>query len=667
MPLALPRILLLQVSLALLLSLACRPGLEIAPTAALAEGVLTQQENAPMAPDFPATLEWLNTDRPLSLKDLRGKIVLLDFWTQGCINCIHVIPDLKKLEAKYPNELVVIGVHSAKFTSEKETERIRESILRYDLEHPVVNDRDFVVWRAYGVDAWPTLFLIDPDGRVAGYKSGEGVFEPFDRAIAALIAKFDPLGKLDRRPLRFVLEKEKRPKSVLSYPAKIAADETGGRLFLADTNHHRIIMLGLDGAVLDVIGSGEIGLQDGDFGSARFHKPHGMSYDRSRDTLYVADKGNHALRAVHLGKRSVTTLAGTGEQAGWPPRGGIGTQVALSSPWDVLAHGDRVYIAMAGIHQLWVYNLKTQQCGHFVGAPGENLVDGPHHAALLAQPTGLATDGNRLYFADSESSAIRSSALSDGGSVRTYVGQGLFEWGDKDGAYPNSRVQHAQGVAVMDGVVYVADTYNNKIKRLDPKSRVITTLVGTGEAGMRDGEARRATLYEPGGLTWARGRLYIADTNNHLVRVYDPADGKLTTLRLKGIERLTRRPQTRLEVEATEAEPLSVQPSASHLELRIALPNGTKFTPDAPFVLNVSSSDSQVVSAQVPSDLKPAERILIPWRLREGSATITLEIAVNFCDAGNEGKCYFRESRLKIPVVVASNGATGAVVNHAVK
>src|SRR6266849_6869393 len=219
------------------------------------------------APEFPADSEWLNTDKPITLKSLKGKIVLLDFWTYCCINCMHVIPDLKKLEAKYPRELVVIGVHSAKFDNEKQTDNIRQAILRYEIEHPVVNDKDFVVWRAFNVRSWPTLVLINPNGRVIGYFSGEGIYEPFDRIISETIAHFDAKHQIDHAPFSRRLERAKSPRSLFAYPGKIAADERSQRIFFSDSNHNRLIIASLDGEILECIGEGEIGLRDGDFAS----------------------------------------------------------------------------------------------------------------------------------------------------------------------------------------------------------------------------------------------------------------------------------------------------------------------------------------------------------------------------------------------------------------
>src|SRR5436189_1196176 len=256
--------------------------------------VMPAQEGRIRAPELNGARGWLNTDKPLTLSALKGKVVLLDFWTYGCINCMHIIPDLKRLEKKYPNELVVIGVHSAKFENEKSTENIRRIILRYEIEHPIVNDADFKIWHAYGVNAWPTRYLIDPAGYVIGRLSGEGSYEALDKAIGDTIAEFRKRGELNEAPLKLVLEKAKVGDLPLAFPGKILADEKSDRLFIADSDHNRIVVTRLDGTLLATIGSGEIGRVDGDRATARFDHPQGMALDG--DTLYVADTENHMPR-----------------------------------------------------------------------------------------------------------------------------------------------------------------------------------------------------------------------------------------------------------------------------------------------------------------------------------------------------------------------------------
>lgn len=449
---------------------------------------------------------------------------------------------MRKLEDKYARELVVIGVHSAKFTTERGTQNIREAIWRHHIAHPVVNDAEFRIWQAYAVRAWPTLVLISPDGHYLGSHAGEITFEMFDPVIAQAIAEYDARGLIDRRRLNFRPERMVEPGVALCFPAKVLADPAGRRLFIADSGHHRLLLVslssnGIEGQIEAVIGSGVAGLRDGDFATAAFNDPHGMAL--AGDVLYVADTENHAIRAVHLHARTVETVAGTGEQSHvYPLDGGPGRQTALSSPWDVLAHDGILYIAMAGSHQLWALNLETYEVWPYAGTGREALIDGPLSRCALNQPSGLAADGRKLYFADSEASAIRWADLPPANQVGTIVGTGLFDFGDADGAADAVRLQHPLGLVYYAGQLIVADTYNNKIKIVEPQARRATTFLGTGEDGWCDGPGDQARFDEPGGVSVADGLLYIADTNNHLVRVADLATRNVATLQLTGLEKV---------------------------------------------------------------------------------------------------------------------------------
>ncbi len=480
------------------------------------------------APDFPPGLDWLNTDRPLSLKDLRGKVVLLDFWTSCCINCQHAIPQLRKLERKYNGALVVIGVHSPKFPGEMETEAVAGAVRRLSVGHPVVNDRDHRVWREYAVSCWPTLMLIDPRGKLIGLHEGEFALEEMDAALARLIAESDRAGRLDRRPLSFTVTRENEPDRPLFFPGKVLADAVGKRLFVADTGHHRILELSMDGRLRRAFGGSAAGFEDGDAHSARFRGPQGLAL--AGEWLYVADTNNHVVRRIDLQNALVVTVAGTGEPVHGSHRGGPAREVPLSSPWDVVAHRGRLFVAMAGLHQLWEVE-PLDRAKPWVGSGRENIVDGPAEEAQLAQPSGLALDeaAETLFVADSETSAIRAVAL-EGGYVHTVVGTGLFDFGDADGSGDVVRLQHPLGLAFADGVLYVADSYNHKIKRCDPAARRVTGFLGSGVPGHRDGSAAAAQFSEPGGVSVGGGKLYVADTNNHAIRVCDLATGKVKTL-----------------------------------------------------------------------------------------------------------------------------------------
>ena len=391
--------------------------------------VKTQYEGKESAPDFPEGLEWINTTRPIRMSELKGKVVLLDFWTYCCINCIHVLPDLKKLEHDFPDELVVVGVHSAKFEGEKVSKNIRQAVDRYEIEHAVVNDHEMKMWKEYGVRAWPTMALIDPAGKVVGLISGEGNYTMLKRFIGEMVQVFEERGEMDRRVLDFQVERTQTDQNRLLFPGKVLADAKSGKLFIADSNHNRIVVVSLEGGAIEaMVGSGQEGLADGDFKTAQFNHPQGMAFDGK--ILYVADTENHLIREIDFTTGQVRTIAGTGHQARVFNVSGKGLKTGLNSPWDLELHQGVLYIAMAGSHQLWQMDLQSSEVSPYAGSGREARIDGGLLQSALAQPSGWASDGLKLYFADSEISAIRSAELKTAGRVETIVGGDLFDFGD---------------------------------------------------------------------------------------------------------------------------------------------------------------------------------------------------------------------------------------------
>jgi hypothetical protein len=438
---------------------------------------------------------------------------------------MHTFPQLRKIERKYGDRVIVVGVHSPKFPAERETANLREAVLRYRIEHPIVNDRDFAVWSQFGGRAWPTLMFIDPQGRVIGKHEGELPFEQFDPLVEGMLKEFEERGILDAGAAAIGLQQVQEPARTLKFPGKVLA--TADALYIADTNHHRIVKAGLDGSIQRTYGSGEPGLVDGPADDAAFLQPQGMA--RSGTTLYIADTENHAIRAIDLESGVVTTLAGTGAQALPAGAGGPGRSTALSSPWDLALDGRILYIAMAGTHQIWSLDLDTRLVAPFAGTGREGLLDGPADQAWFAQSSGLALDGGHLYVADSEVSAVRDIELRSR-VVTTIVGEDLFVFGDQDGEGDAVRLQHPLGITVRDGVLFLADSYNHKIKRVEPRRRAVTTWLGSGAAGRADGPATTAAFREPGGVCAGANGLYIADTNNHRIAVAEWATGMVRTL-----------------------------------------------------------------------------------------------------------------------------------------
>ncbi|MCB1157693.1 MAG: redoxin domain-containing protein [Leptospiraceae bacterium] len=478
-------------------------------------------EGTVKAPAFPSGLKWVNTSKPLSLSELKGKVVILDFWTYCCINCLHVIPDLKKLEEKWKKELVVIGVHSAKFDTEKESQNIAQAIERYEIQHPVINDNRFEIWNQYGINAWPSFIILDPEGKVFGKHSGEGVYELFDEIVRGMVQTFQKKGILNSKPISQVEEARKiQQKGSLLFPSKVLISEDGQYLFISDTNHNRVLRVEREsGKILNSLGSGKKGFKDGTFSEAEFFHPQGMAYHSN--ILYIADTENHAIRKADFTTGNIETLAGNGKQAMNFNISGKGKDVELNSPWDIVYHENNLYVAMAGSHQIWKIEITSAKAGPFAGSSRENIFDGKLLQAALAQPSGICQQGENLYFVDSETSSVRKASLHPGGEVNTIVGQGLFEFGDVDGDYMDTRLQHPLGITCDTDKLYITDTYNNKIKIIKPETRVSISLNTKTVAGNKDGPVSVASFDEPSGLNLYQKYLYIADTNNHRIRVID--------------------------------------------------------------------------------------------------------------------------------------------------
>ncbi len=424
--------------------------------------------------------------------------------------------------------MVVLGVHTAKFDNEKDPKSIEKAMLRYELKHPVLNDANRVIWTAYSVGYWPSVGIIDPEGYlVKAYEGKEHIFREADQTIAQLVRIHRANKTLNEKPIYFTKEQaDKAAKSPLWFPGKVLADEPSKRLFIADSTHHRIVVTDLDGKKLDIAGMGKAGHDDGSFERSSFNDPQGMALDGN--TLYVADRKNHLIRALDLKKRTVRTIAGIGHQGMDVRRGGAALRTGLNSPWDLLLHHGHLYIAMAGHHQIWLMDLAKHTIVPFAGTHDENLVDGPRLGSSFAQPSGLASDGRKLYVADSEVSAVRALPLSGMGEVSTLVGTGLFDFGDIDDVGRRARLQHAMGIVCVEGKLYLADTYNSKIKVLDPATLTCRTFAGSD---------KKAKLFnEPGGISHAGGKLYVADTNAHRIQVIDLETKAVSTLKLQGVE-----------------------------------------------------------------------------------------------------------------------------------
>ena len=496
-----------------------------------------------MAPAFPDNTKFVNFSGSISMDALRGRIVVLDFWTYCCINCMHMVPVFKHVEdRRRDGRVVFVGIHSAKFDGENDEANVAEAIARYGISHPVVLDKDRRIWKAYSVNAWPTIVIVDSDGIVRYRKAGEqseAQLEEEIRKIEIRVRKHPASGRRLSRISWVRKSAVRNRESFLNFPSKISfRGGHGGAFALSDSGNGRILIGWIKGnkaEVSDIIGNGRFNGKP--MKSASFANPQGLCW-LPDGRILVSDTGNHSLKAISIGsKKGVQTVAGTGKKGQYVRFGRRmeGLKTDMNSPWDVTFSEweGLAFIAMAGLHQIWTLDLENGYLEVFAGNGYENLIDDRRRNAEFAQPSGIFAYGKRVYTADSESSSIRSIPL-DLDFVSTIIGRGLFVYGDKAGQLPDAMLQHPMGICKEGKKIYVADTYNGAVKVIDEERKNVTRLVGRPHAGSEcrfgDKECDAFGLYEPNDVKVYRGQLYITDTNNHMLRVFDLSRKVLKTV-----------------------------------------------------------------------------------------------------------------------------------------
>jgi thiol-disulfide isomerase/thioredoxin len=571
------------------------------------------------APELVGRGGWLNTGgADLRLADFAGTFLILDFWTFCCVNCLHVLDELRPLETRFHDVLSVVGVHSPKFEHERRHEAVAAAVQRYDVTHPVLDDPDLETWQQYAVRAWPTLVLIDPEGYVVHVASGEGHVEGIGLLLEVLIAEHEAKGTLRRGDGPYVPPPHQPGE--LAFPGKALALPEG-RLLVSDSAHHSLVVLD-DDLVVRRYGTGERGREDGF--SPAFAEPQGICLLDSGLVL-VADTGNHLLRTLHLDSGEVTTVAGTGSV--WrpgEPSEGAALEVALSTPWDVAVWDDEVVIAMAGTHQLWAWD--GDRVRVLAGTTGEGLRDGVARDAYLAQPSGLAAGDDRLWFVDSETSALRWYA---DGRIGTAVGTGLFDFGHRDGLAADAALQHPLGVtALPDGSVAISDTYNGAVRRYDPSTDLVSTLA-TG-------------LAEPSDTVVDGELLLVVESAAHRVtRIRLPSEA----LEIRGEQQRTIRPTTVLAPGAVQLEVVFVPPPGQKLDASFGPP--TRMT--------VSASPAALLADGTGS----AQELVRSLVLLPGEGVLHVAASAATCDADAEHPaCRIAQQDWGIPIKVEPGGAS---------
>ncbi|MDN3294154.1 NHL domain-containing thioredoxin family protein [Streptomyces ficellus] len=581
------------------------------------------------APELLGKGGWLNTGgKDLTLADLRGRIVILDFWTFCCINCLHVLDELRELEEEHRDTVVIIGVHSPKFVHEAEHQAVIDAVERYEVHHPVLDDPELATWKQYAVRAWPTLVVIDPEGYVVAQHAGEGHANALATLVEELEAEHGAKGTLRRGDGPYV-----PPEPVathLRFPGK-AIRLDSGTFLVTDTTRHQVVELGPDGeSVVRRYGSGERGFVDGKGDEARFNEPQGLC-GLPDGRIVVADTVNHALRVLDLSTGEVGTLAGTGKQ--WwqgSPTAGPAREVALSSPWDAAWWRGEVWVAMAGVHQLWAYDPEKGTVRVAAGTTNEGLVDGPADEAWFAQPSGLAATPDRLWVADSETSALR--WIDPEGAVHTAVGTGLFDFGHRDGEAGQALLQHPLGVtALPDGSVAVSDTYNHALRRYDPATGEVTTLA--------------TDLREPSDAVLVGDDIVVVESARH----------RLTRLRL---------PEEAVRVDAvahrTRREATEIAPGMLTLDVVFQAPTGQKlddrYGPSTRLLVSATPPELLASGEGTGTDL--SRELTLNPDVTEGVLHVSAMAASCDDDPSNEyPACHVHQQDWGVPVKVTPEGA----------
>jgi thiol-disulfide isomerase/thioredoxin/sugar lactone lactonase YvrE len=585
------------------------------------------------APELIGDTWWGTGGRKLSLADFRGRFLLLDFWTLCCVNCHHVLAELRPIEAEFADTLTVVGIHSPKFEFEKDPASVKSAVQRHGIDHPVLNDPDMATWRSYDVRAWPTLILIDPRGDIVGTWSGEG----HGHAIAATLNKLIPQYEESLQRGEGLFRAEDSPTSTYLQPGKIET-LSSEHVLISDSGHHSLViaLTTSPNQPIQRIGSGDRGFLDGSFESAQFNEPYGAVVlpadiaDKVGYHVVVADTVNHALRGLNLDEGTVTTIAGTGEQ--WRPgnsTSGNAMDTRLTTPWDVAWVNNLVYIAMAGDHRIWTFDPITHMVTVAAGTTHEGLVDGPVSDAWFAQPSALATTQDSLWIADSETSALR---RIHNDTVITSIGTGLFDFGHVDGNVDTARLQHPLGLAVhTDGSIFIADTYNGSIRRFDPHTLTVSTIT-------RD-------LAEPSDLSFTADGLSIL--------VVESASGNVTTIPIGQSTTVTGQAMRTVRPE------LDITAGSVTIHVTFTPPPGEKiddrYGPSTQ--LSVSASPAHLILSGEGTGSDLVRTVTINPEVESGVLHVAAKGAS--CDADSEhGACHMHQQDWGVPVRITPTGTT---------
>ncbi|MCB1141914.1 MAG: hypothetical protein H7A24_05310 [Leptospiraceae bacterium] len=616
------------------------------------------------APELPRNLDWFNTNKKLTGKDLSGKVILFHFWTHSDIQSKKIFQTLRSLEEKWKDRLLIISVHSGKYPRERSRESVLSYILKMNIEHPVIQDPYFVLWRTFGVSTWSSFVLIDHKGQIIARQPFGNSTIALDEVIGKLSDLAESMNQMNLSPnMQWIdPEKYKHFDSILSYPGKIASNVRGTELFVSDSGHNRILRIDRKtGHVLDIIGSGEIGNIDGSLKDARFQNPQGLAVNDKE--LFISDPENHSIRKFDFLSKTVATYAGTGQPAEEFGKTGLVGVSPLNYPWDIKLSDQSLYSSFLGLQQILRTNILTGKIELILGKNREkNSEIKIDSIPELIAPRGIAVKNNDLYIIDSERNSLFHLNLNEPEKFTLILGNEKMEYGDRDGSQKIARLQYPGSLAISENFVYIADTLNHKIKSYDIKRKIVKTIAGNGSPGKRDGGPGLSSLNEPGGMVVIDSSLYIADTNNHSIRELNLKDETLKTYKIQFDENLISHSKHKIKnIEETSFQKsLHISPELKFFRLNLDPPEGYVWDKENPFYFKVNSSNIDVIN--FPNEgIKRLENftssIDLHYRnLKNGNSEVNFECIVHLCKKNSSSVCYLKRFNLTTFIKISENG-----------
>ncbi len=619
-------------------------------------------EEGPNLIELKEDLLWLNTKEKIKLENLKGKIILLSFIRCTNINSIQVLKKLNELQKKYQKELIVLGIHSPKFSNEKNIEYLRQEVISKNILFPIANDINLETWSNYQINSWPSFILITPKGKIIGKISGEKVFPSIEESILNQKKYF----QIDeKKEIKLGLEKDKLPDRLLSYPSKLILNPKGNEIYISDTNHHRILRIDIDSReILDVVGGIE-GFEDGIFTEAKFNSPNGIYL--KDNYLYVADTSNHSIRKIDFNSKKVVTILGSGKPAEGLIVEGKGRDISLISPIDIVVLKDKLYFSESSANQIWVLDLISLETEKFSGSGRENNQDGNHLEATFSMPYGLTHDNLKLYTSEANSSGIRKIDLEKNGLVKTLIGSGIMEFGDTDGKIENSKIQYPNFLHYQNFKIYFADSLNNKFKIYDINTKELTTLAGSGKVGNINSDFTNSEFFYPSSIFIHKNLAYITDKFNHQIKILDLNKFTLNNFDFKLSEKLIHLSKNKNETfeEIISVQEIEIDKTSTEINLKFEIESGFSFLDNAPYYFYSFSKDGNIKILNQNSLIskKFTPNRILSLKLNPSKAEVFVNQILFYKEVKKDAEILIKKFSLKIPLKISEKGLKNPHLN----